>query len=286
VHVLTPSGGVASELTVTRIDETRFYLTSAAAAQRHDLDLLRARARGHNVRVRDVSDEIGVLGLMGPSAAALLASFCDADLSQQAFSWLTAREIEVEGAVLRALRLSYVGESGFELHMPMEKLEGVYTALVAEGARHDLTRFGAFAMNAMRLEKGYRAWGVDLTTERSPLEAGLGHIVRTQGRKFVGRDGLLAREADEPWRMGLLALGSGEVDPFGMHAVLSAGEVIGVTTSGGYGHRTGTALALAYFRGPVPEPALELHVDLLGVQRPARVLGACPYDPANTRMRA
>ena len=288
VHVLTPSGGIASEFTVTRLEggrSVRYYLTSAAAAARHDLHLLRSRSHGFEVRVEDVTEALGVLAVMGPAAPKLLGPLSGAALSAESFPWLTARETEVAAAPVRALRVSYAGEPGFELHVPMERLSGLYAAVLEEGAPHDLVHFGAFALNAMRLEKGYRAFGLDLGTERTPLEAGLGRLVRTAGRSFVGRERMLEREAGRPWRMGLLELEDHGVDAFGMHAVLCGEEVVGLTTSGGFGHRVGASLALAWFREGAPAPTDELRVRLLGEETRARVLSDPPYDPLNHRLK-
>lgn len=285
LHVLTPSGGVAAEFTVTCLEDGRFYLTSAAFAVRHDLDLLRSRAGGLEVLVEDVTAERGVLAVMGPAAPTLLGGLTCTNLDAGSFPWLTARETEMAGVAVRALRVSYAGESGFELHVPMPRIGELYAALAEEGACHDLVHFGAFALNSMRLEKGYRAFGLDLGTERTPLEAGLGHLVRTSGRSFVGRDRMLERETGRPWRMALLELENHGIDAFGMHTVLHRGEAVGLVTSGAFGHRVGKSLTLAWFREGTPDPVEELRVGLLDREVCARVLCDAPYDPANTRLR-
>ncbi len=284
-HVLTPSGGVAAEFTVTCLEGHRFYLTSAAVTLRHDLDLLRSRADGLEVLVEDVTAERGVLAVMGPAAATLLGRLTCTNLDAGSFPWLTAQEIDLAGVTVRALRVSYAGEPGFELHAPMPRMGALYAALVEEGACHDLVHFGAFALNAMRLEKGYRAFGLDLGTERTPLEAGLGHLVRTSGRSFVGRNRMLERETGQPWRMALLELEDHGVDAFGMHTVLHRGEAVGLVTSGAFGHRVGKSLALAWFREGAPASDDELQVGLLDREVCAGVLCNAPYDPANTRLR-
>ena len=185
IHALTPGGGVASEFTVTRLADTHYYLTSAAAAQRHDLDLLRIRARNFDgVSIEDVTERFGILGVMGPCSRDILTGLSDLPLDDTAFPWLSALAVRIAAADVRALRVSYVGELGWELHAPIEHLGELYAALGEAGRPHGLRPFGAYAMNAMRLEKGYRAWGMDLTTERTPLEAGLAHLVRTDGRDF------------------------------------------------------------------------------------------------------
>ena len=283
-HALTPAGGVASEFTVSRLAGDRFYLTSAAAAERHDEDLLRARAAGFDgVEIANRTEDIGILAVAGPRARDVLSAVTDADLGNAAFPWLSAREITVAGVALRALRLSYAGELGWELHAPLDDLARLYDALMAAGAPHGLQPFGVYALNSMRLEKGYRGWGGDLTTERTPLEAGLGFLVKTEGRDFVGRDAMLARAAPgDAWRMVLLELDAG-VYPFGVHAVLRDGAPVGMVTTAAIGHRTGKSLALAYLTPGVE--ATDLAVLVLGDAIAAQVLEAAPYDPDNALPR-
>jgi dimethylglycine dehydrogenase len=189
-HALTLTGGIASEFSVTAKPEGEFYLVSSAAARRHDQDLLRVRARGFEVSVEDVTESKGVFGIMGPNAESMLQQLVDQDLSIDAFPWLSAKRVNLAGIEVDLLRVSYVGEPGFELHHDIDQQAGLLKQLLQAGEKFELGFYGAFAMNAMRLEKGYRAWGVDLTTERTPLEAGLGHLVKTEGRDLppeIGR---------------------------------------------------------------------------------------------------
>ena len=292
-HVLTRAGGVASEFTVTRLAGDRYYLTSAAAAERHDEDVLRRHAAAFaDVEVLNRTGHLGVLGLMGPESRTVLGALTDADLGDDAFPWLAARTIRAGGVETRALRVSYVGEFGWELHVAMADLPALHEALCTAGAAVGLAPFGAYAMNSMRLEKGYRAWGADLTTERTPIESGLGRLVRTEGREFTGRDTLLARAGSpDAWRMVLLSMEpDADADPFYTHTVWKGGRPVGIVTSGAPGHRTGTVLALAYLR---PEAAQSdtngtdagLEVSILGRRSRARVLDAPPYDPGNDRLR-
>ena len=279
-HALTPAGGVASEFTVTRLADDRFYLTSAAAAERHDEDLLRSRAgRFDGVAIANRTEDIGILAIAGPKSRDVLAGLADADLGNAAFPWLSAREITVAGVALRALRLSYAGELGWELHAPLGDLARLYDALIAAGGPMGIRPFGVYALNAMRLEKGYRGWGGDLTTERTPLEAGLGFLVKPDGRDFVGRDAMLARAASgDAWRMVLLELDA-VAYPFANHTVLRGGAPVGMVTSAAIGHRTGASLALAYLTPGAETDGLSVLV--LGTAIAAQVLEAAPYDPDN-----
>ncbi len=279
VHVLTPAGGVAAEFSAAIVSETKAYLTSAAAAEEMDLDLLRSRAEGWDVEITNRTDDLAVIGLMGPRAREVLGALTDDDLGK----WLSVREITLAEFPVRALRVSYVGELGWELHVAREHAVALFLALEDTGKAYDIGFYGAYAANAMRLEKGYRAWGSDLTTERSPLEAGLGYLVRHEGREFTGRDAMLARQADKPWDMVLLEIEAGEVDPFYAHGLWHGARSVGIVTSGAYGHRTGKALALAYLCDPEARDGLS--VDILGQRRAARILERAPYDPDNERMK-
>ena len=293
-HVLTEAGGVVSEFTITRIAADRYYLTSAALAERHDEDVLRRHAAAFtDVEVVNRTEHLGVLGLAGLEARSVLGAVTDADLDDAAFPWLSARTIRIGAVEVRALRVSYVGELGWELHVAMTDLPDLHEALCAAGDPVGIRPFGAYAMNSMRLEKGYRAWGADLTTERTPIESGLGRLVRTRGREFTGRDALLASAGSpDAWRMVLLSLEpDADADPFYTHTVWSRERPVGIVTSGAPGHRTGTVLALAYLRpeaaqtdAPGANGALE--VSILGRRSRARVLETPPYDPGNDRLRS
>ena len=281
IHALTPGGGIASEFTVTRLSETRFYLTSAAAARRQDLALLRQLiAPTEGASVTDITEQRGVISLMGPLAPTVLSTLTDLDLSPAAFPWLSAQVIDVAGISVIAIRVSYIGENGWELHADMADLPALYTALMKAGQAHGIAHFGAYAANSMRLEKGYPAWGMDLTTERSPIESGLARFVKPDGRSFTGRDALAGRPVK--LTLKLLEIEPGSYDPFGLHPVLADGEPCGLVTSGGYGHRTGKALAFAYLR---PEAAENLTVEICGNAFNATNLDRPPFDPDNQRLR-
>lgn len=283
-HGLTSAGGVASEFSVVRQEGGRFYLTSAAASRRQDADFLRLHAKEFaSVSIADRTDDLAVIGLMGPKSRMVLGALTDCDLSNDGFPWLSAREIIVAGVAVCAMRVSYVGELGWELHCTTADQKTLYDAILAAGERHGIGHFGAYAANAMRLEKGYRAWGLDFTVERTPLEAGIGPLVRTKGRSFRGRQAVLERAASaDHWSMHLLELApDGPVDPFYAHTVFKDGGAVGMVTSGAFAHRVGKRLALAYFRGDAGDLSAGLTVNLLGREVSAHVLARPPYDPAN-----
>ena len=281
-HALTSAGGTHSEFTVTVLADDHIYLTSAAAAERMDEDLLRDRVQGFDASVTRVTEDFGVIGLMGPKSRDVLGASTDADLGA-GFPWLSVREIVVAGIPVRALRVSYVGELGWELHVAADRMRELFLAIEEAGKPHGLGFFGAYAMNAMRLEKGYRAWGVDFTTERTPAETGAGFLIKMD-HDFVGKDALAKRmEADDRWEMVLLDIENGEVDPYYAHGVIRNERVVGIVGSAAYGHRTGKTLALAYLRDRTARDGLE--VEILGRRRRAQILPQVPFDPTNARMK-
>ena len=281
-HALTTAGGIASEFTVSVLAADRAYLNSAAAAEEMDLDLLRARAAGFDVAITNRTGDMAVIGLMGPHAMEVLGKLADV-APGSSFPWLSLREMTVAGVPALVLRVSYVGESGVELHVSRADAARLFLALEAAGKSFGIGRYGAYAANAMRLEKGYRGWGMDLTTERSPLETGHGHLVKPEGREFTGRKAMLARAPN--WDMVLLEIDTdGAVEPFYSHSVFAQGRAVGVVTSGAFGHRVHKSLALAFLREPTIREGLT--VKLLGARRAARILSSPPYDPQNLRLRA
>lgn len=263
-HVLAPSGGVLSEFTVTKLANNCFYLVSAAAALRHDEDLLRVRSHEFDLKIENVTDARGVFSIMGPNAEKLLSNLCDESLSLADFPWLSGRQIKIAGIPVDALRVSYVGESGWELHHDIDQQAALYHHLYQAGQAYQLGFYGAFAMNSMRLEMGYRAWGADLTSERTPLESGLDLFVKTKDRDFIGRSNLLARQKmGGQWVMHALEFETSSVDPFYSHTIFCGEEAVGMVTSGAYGHRLERSVGLAYFKRPVDQSD-DLTMSLLG----------------------
>jgi dimethylglycine dehydrogenase len=277
-NALSPAGGTESEFTVACLAEDHFYLTSAAAAEMRDDDLLRARASGLDVTISRVTDGLAVIGLMGPKSQEILESLT----SDPVGPWMSVRQMTIAGIPGRAMRLSYVGELGWELHVAADRAAELFLALEVAGRPEGIGCFGAYAMNAMRLEKGYAAWGADFTTERTPAETGMGFLVRPD-HDFIGRDALLRRMADEKrWEMVLLELDPGETDPYYSHSLWHGESCVGIVTSAAYGHRTGKFLALAYLRDRSAREGLE--VEVLGKRRGARILTRPPFDPDNHRV--
>ena len=300
VHMLTDLGGIECEMTVTRLADDRFYLNSAIAGTTHDHDwLVQHVLPGEDVSVADCTDGTAILAVTGPRARDVLAACTDADLSCDAFPWLTAREVHVASVPVTAMRVSYVGELGWELHHPIDRMPDLYDALVAAGEPHGMVHFGSYAMNAMRIEKAYKAWGGELTTEITPIEAGLDRFVDldTPGRDFIGRDAtLVRRDAAGPDLTGLdMVLVYCEVDATdsdcrGNEPTYDpAGDgsgAMGITTGGAWGHTVGKSLAFAYVDPAFLEPGSTFEIALFGGRHTATVLAEAAHDPSNERLRA
>lgn len=287
-HLLTESGRIEAEFTITRLGEDRFYLLSSLAAELRDLDLLSLR-RGpnENTCVRNLTDRLGVLVVAGPRSRTLLQSLTGADLSNQGFRWLTAQEIVLAGVKLTAMRVNYVGELGWELHLPMEQLPEVYDAIWSAGAPHGVADFGLYAVNSLRMEKGYRAWGAELTNEVTMVEADLERFIALDKPDFVGRKATIDSARRGPTiKLILLEVDVADADPRGGEAVMVGGKRVGVVTSGAYGHATGKSLAFAYVSPTHDSVATEFQIEILGEPCRARRLAEPPYDPKNERLRA
>jgi dimethylglycine dehydrogenase len=285
VHILSERGRILGEMTVTRLGDDRFYALSAAAAQLRDRDWLRRSIRpGESVRIEDVTEQRGVLVLSGPRSRDLLSGLTDAPLGNDAFPWLSAREIEVAGQPVRALRVSYVGELGWELHPPLASMNGLYDALWERGRAFGLANYGLYAVNSMRMEKAYKAWGSELTNELNMLEADMPRFFNLNKGDFVGKAATLA-EPPRPLKIVYCEIDAGEADARGGEPVLDGEVCIGITTSGGYGHRVKKSLAFACVGPGHASPGSRFEVQIQDERRGARVLAAPAFDADNARMR-
>ncbi|MCH8809241.1 MAG: GcvT family protein [Proteobacteria bacterium] len=287
-HFLTQEGRIAGEATITRLGEGRFYVLSGAAAENADLDHLSQRIEaGEDVNVTNITDDWGVLVLAGPRARDLLVKLTGADLSNQGFRWLTGKEIEIAGVALRALRVNYVGELGWELHCPMARLAELYDAIWDAGREFDIANFGVYAVNSLRIEKAYKGWGAELTNEITMVEADMERFVGYDKEDFVGKAATLkVKQAGGTTQLVYFEVAAGDCDVHGGEPVIAGGRVVGVTTSGGYGHATGKSLGFAYVEPGLAAPGSAFEIDLLGTPRAAKVLAEPAYDPKNERLRA
>jgi len=289
-YFCSPRGGIVTEMTVSQLAQERFWLISAAAGERHDEHWLRSHLspRYGPVDIANVTARYGTLIVVGPRSRELLARLTDADLSNAAFPWLAVRSIPIAYTEGLAMRVNYVGELGWELHLPSEHLAAVHELLVAAGRAFELAHFGLYAMESLRLEKCYRSWKADLTTEYTPLMASLDRFVRLEkAAAFIGREALRREAAAGPReRFVPLLVEAGDADAAAVSIVYRGTEPVGLVTSGGYGYRLNRSIALAYVRADLSSPGTELEVEILGERCRALVAREPLYDPDNARLRA
>ncbi|MFC7344432.1 GcvT family protein [Saccharopolyspora griseoalba] len=280
--MLEPTGGIRADITVARLEPTHFQVGCNGP---RDIAWLRAHA-DETTHVRDITGGTCCIGLWGPNARDVLAALADVDVSNSAFRFFRARRLHVGEVPVVALRLSYVGELGWELYTSAEFGRRLWDLLAEAGEPHGIFAAGRGAFNGMRLEKGYRAWGADMWSEHDPDEAGLAFAVRPDKGQFVGREALLRRRETPPRRrLCCLRVDDGTV-LMGGEPVLSDGAPVGFTTSAGYGHAVGASLAYAWLPAERSAPGSSLEVSYFHHRHPATVVEDPFFDPEMTRMRA
>ncbi len=285
-YLLTEHGMVEAELTIARLAGDHFYLVGAAVGEVRFEDWMRHRLEGDDVTITNVSNMFGVLSLAGPESRPLLETLTDAPIDSDAFPWLSVRQIEVASAPLRALRVSFTGELGWELHLPMDRMADVFDTVAAAGEPYGLGYFGTHALTSMRMEKAYKV-SADMTNEITAYEAGLMRFVDLD-KDFFGKRALLANVEAPRWMVAYLDIDSSDVnaDCLGGEGVFDGDRRVGVVTTGGYGHGTAKSLAWAYVDPDRAEPGTELTVLVLGEPCSATVVAEAIWDPKHERARA
>ena len=286
-QMCTPKGGVETDVTVALLEPGRYYVVSAAATETHDLAWIERHSPGDgSVQIDNVTPRYGVLTIAGPQSRKLMQLVSRVDFSNEGFPFFRARYVEVGRARMLAVRVSYVGELGWELHHPIEAQRTLYDLLFDAGEDLGLADFGYRALESMRFEKCYRLWGADLSADWSPLQAGLERFVALDKGDFIGRDALLQeREQGSTHTLSCLVVDVDGVDAHGLEPVYADGErPVAYVSSGGYGHTIERSIALAYL--PVEHAAVgtELTIGILGERRPAVVCEQPLLDPAGERL--
>ncbi|HEY2161982.1 MAG TPA: FAD-dependent oxidoreductase, partial [Solirubrobacteraceae bacterium] len=285
---LNRRGGIVADVTVTRIAEDRFRVVTGAATvdAAHGWLTLCRRPGDEPVRIEDVSDALAVIGIWGPAARMTLAAVTDDDVADAALAFRRALMIDIGGAAVLAQRITYVGELGYELYIARRWEVQVWDRLIAAGAEHGITAGGYRALESLRLEKGYRYFGTDLTASDTPFESGLGFCVSLDKGEFNGRAALARPGAATPARrLRTLTVGGAEyLAIYGGEAVRRDGAVIGRIRSAGYGHTVRRNIALASIPASLEEGA-GVTVDVFEARAPAVVQRDVLYDPTGARIR-
>jgi len=283
--MLNARGGIECDFTVTRLAEERFRIVTGTAFGQHDLAWLSQHAPDDgSVHVADVTSQLACYGIWGPSSRGILEPLTTTDLSNEAFPYMQARELAIGHVPCLGLRVTYVGELGWELYCPAEFGLALWDTLWEAGRDHGMVAGGYKSIDSLRLEKGYRVWGADITPEDTPFEAGLGFAVKLDKGDFIGREAL-ARSSEPTRLLRCLALEDPRAIALGSEPVQVDGELVGRVTSGGYGYTVGKSIAYAYL--PVEhEVGTEVAVEIFGDWVQGTVAREPLFDPKGERIRS
>ncbi|CAN5339578.1 FAD-dependent oxidoreductase [soil metagenome] len=293
-QLLNSRGGIECDLTAARLAEDRYFIVTGTGFRTHDFAWIRQNiGAGLDATLTDVTERFGTLSLMGPGARAVLASLTDTDVSNAAFPFSGAREIVVAGRPVRALRVTYVGELGWELHMAIADTGVVFDALMAAGAEHGIAPAGYRAIESLRLEKGYRSWGADITPNDNPFEAGLGWAVKLKsGRPFLGRTAMEGAIAKAPVkRLMTFTVADPAIMLAGRETIYRDGTRVGYLASGGWGYTVNANIGMGYVRNAdgVSDDWLatgRYELEVAAIRVPVELHREPLYDPANARVRS
>jgi 4-methylaminobutanoate oxidase (formaldehyde-forming) len=292
-QMLNGRGGIECDLTVARLAEDRFYIVTGTGFATHDFSwIARGIAEGLDAHLVDVTSGSAVLSLMGPTAREILGAVTPDDVSDEAFPFATCRAITIGGAPVTALRITYVGELGWELHIPSEHAHSVYKRISAAGEAHGLANAGYRAIESLRLEKGYRAWGSDIGPDHTPLEAGLGWAVKLKTNiDFQGREALAAQQG-EPLqkRLACFTVDDPDIVLLGRETIYRDGERVGWLTSGGWGYTVAKNIGYGYVRNPEGVDGESLYggayeLEVATERVPCVVRREVLYDPKGERVK-
>jgi dimethylglycine dehydrogenase len=287
--MLNKIGRIQSELTITRLPNNKFYVLSSTASEIRDLDWFNHNVnKGEKVEIMNVTEDYGVLVLVGPKSRNVLSQLTSESLDNKDFSWLTGKEIEINKIPVRALRINYMGELGWELHHPMKQMESLYDAIYEVGKKDNITNFGTYAVNSLRMEKAYRGWGAELTGEISLIEAGMDRFFNLNKKSnFIGSQILRNKlQSGVDIKIVYLEINVDDADARGNEPVYQNNKIVGVITSGGYGFRINKSLAFAYVQAELAKDETELFVEIQGQKRKAKILNEPAYDPQNKKLKS
>ncbi len=287
-QMLNPRGGIEADLTVTRLGPERFFIITGSAFGAHDLDWVRRHAPSDGtVSVRDLTTELACIGLWGPRAREILQQVTADNVSPAAFPYMTWREVAVNGVPIRALRVTYVGELGWEIYVAPDQALRVWDALWETGRPLGLLPVGYRAVDSLRLEKGYRYWSADITPEYSPYESGQGFCVKIDKGEFQGRDALVLQKSNGTERkLCCLMLTEPQAVALGNEPVFEDDSVVSRVTSGGYGYFVGESIAYAYLPPRLQGLGTPVTIEVDGRRIPATVQRDPRFDPTNNRIKA
>jgi glycine cleavage system aminomethyltransferase T len=284
--MLNDRGGIECDLTVTRMGEDRFWVVTGGGVGMHDLAWIRRQIPNDgSVHLSNLTSGMCCIGLWGPGARELLQAITAEDVSNQAFPYLTGRRLTVGFVPAFAIRISYVGELGWEIYAPTEYGLALWDTLWRAGQALGVTALGGGAFDSLRLEKGYRLWGADIHSEYNPYEAGIGFAVRLNKGEFLGRAALLrAKEEGISRKLSCLTVDDDTV-MMGKEPILNGGEVVGFVTSANYGYTVRKSILYGYLPAELAVPGTQLHVQYFGERHAATVAKEPLFDPEMRRLK-
>jgi len=285
--MLNERGGIMTDLTVTRIDQDRYWVVTGGGVGMHDLAWMRRQLPDDSsVQLKDLTSGWCCVGVWGPRARDLLQPLSQQDVSNAAFPYLTARSLTIGSVPTYAIRISYVGELGWELYTPTEYGLRLWDTLWKAGDALGVTALGGGAFDSLRLEKGYRLWGTDIHSEYNPYEAGLGFAVRLNKGDFIGRNALLRiKEQGITRKLACMTFDDPAVAVLGKEPIFAGGQCVGYVTSANYGCTVGKSIIYGYLPLALAEDGSRVEVQYFGRRYPAGVVGEPLYDPQMTRLK-
>jgi len=285
--MLNRSGKLIGDFTVAKVADERFYVFGSGIAEEYHMRWFGALLPEKGVKVRPLRDELVGFSLAGPRARALLERLGNGELSNASFPFLSFRELELGMVPAKVGRITFTGDLGYEIWVGVDYQRALYEAIVEAGRELGLRRFGARALNSLRLEKSFGSWAREFRPIYGPFEAGLGRFVDLRKNDFIGRDAALREKEEGPRRrLATFTIEANGADAAGDEPVSSEGKVVGWITSGGYAHHLGRSLALGYVPAALAEEGAGFEVEILGERRPAKLTLEPPFDPRGLRMRS
>ena len=288
-HMLNAKGRIQSELTITRLPNNLFYVLSSTASEIRDFDWFnRHVSEREKVNIKNVTQDYGVLILVGPKSRTVLSQLTSQNLNNNDFPWLKGKEILINKIPVRALRVNYVGELGWELHHPIDQMVSLYDAIYEVGKKENIVNFGTYAVNSMRMEKAYRGWGSELTGEISLVEAGMDRFFNLKKKNnFFGAKALQEKvQSGVDIKLVYLDVDADNADAMGNEPIYHKNKIVGVTTSGSYGFRVKKSLAFGYVKSDLMNAGSELEIAIQGQRRKAKILDSAVYDQDNQKLKA
>ncbi len=278
-------GRLQGDFTVAMLAENEYLMIGSGAVEQHYLRYMDLHRKDLDAKIESLTAAWAGFNVAGPKAREILENLVEADVSNEALPFFGSVQTKVAGVDCFVLRVSYSGELGYEIYTDEANQLALWEALIKAGQPFDIRPVGVLALHAMRMEKGYGGWGLELTSDYTPYEAGLGFLVKNKGADYIGKAALADLKGPPARKLCLFEIDSEDADAFGGEPVFYNGEIVGEVTSGSFGHCVGKSLALAYVHGDAKKQEEGFEISVVGERRPAKRLPNAPYDPSGSLLR-